>query len=153
MKIDTGILINAPAYMVREKILDFGNYSSWNPFFTSIKVIEDTQNSKTKVGPGTRLDVSMKDAQSGNTSSFQPVVLANDVEKLEWQGTLVGSWFFAGTHRFECKTSEDGRTCEFRQSEQFSGVALPLLRPFLSGTSKGFERMNEALKKECESRP
>ncbi|CEP63242.1 SRPBCC domain-containing protein LALA0_S07e05688g [Lachancea lanzarotensis] len=146
MKVDTQILINAPSSVVRKVILDFDNYSSWNPFLTSVNALDKKTD---EIGAGDLLDVYMTNA-NGKVSNFKPTVTANSPQRFEWQGTLLSAWVFSGIHRFEFKDVDGGKACEFRQSENFSGWALPLLKFMLSGVSKNFTSMNEALKKECE---
>lgn len=152
MKVCTRVEINAPASVVRETLLDFSGHAKWNPFFTSIVLFEhDGHDLSSQIKPGDRLEVTMKDIRSGKVNKFTPTVLANTVNKFEWEGSLIGQWFFSGIHTFEFQEENGGQKCILSQHETFSGVALPLLKPVLGGAQRNFEAMNNALKKACES--
>jgi len=57
---------------------------------------------------------------------------------------------FDGFHQFELRPEDSGIT--LIQSEDFSGVLVPLFWSGMKGPTKdGFERMNLALKSKCET--
>ncbi|CUS25188.1 LAQU0S32e00100g1_1 [Lachancea quebecensis] len=152
MRIDTRVEINAPASLVREKLLAFSEHADWNPFFTSIELVGcDIRDSDSQVKPGDRLKVSMKDVRSGKVSTFTPTVLSCTAKKFEWRGSLIGQWFFSGIHTFEFLEKDDSQKCVLLHHETFSGIAIPLLRPLLKGTQTNFEAMNNALIEVCEN--
>ena len=78
-----------------------------------------------------------------------PTQLANDhLHTLDDSPLFPG--VFDGEHRFEIVETEDG--VNFIQAEVFSGVLSGvILKMAHDATKQGFEEMNAALKKQCES--
>ncbi len=67
---------------------------------------------------------------------------------LEWFGKLLFGGLFDGRHRFELVP--EGGSTRLVQSEQFSGMLVPLVKKLLAETEREFERLNLALKKRVE---
>ena len=144
MEIQTHIDIDAPPERVWTVLADFERYPDWNPFIREIRG---------DVRQGARLHVRLG-PPGGKTTAFTPVVTRVDSgQALAWLGTLGFSWIFAGEHVFRLEPLGESRT-RFHQSESFRGVLVPLLRKSLdTDTRRGFERMNEAIKREAETSP
>jgi hypothetical protein len=89
----------------------------------------------------------------GKAMSVSPtVVMADDNREFSWLGKLGIKGIFDGHHHFRIEPTSDGTT-RFKQSEEFSGILIPLLWKMLnSKTRAGFEAMNAALKDRVESR-
>lgn len=103
----------------------------WNPFITSI-------TGPLKVGGKLRVTF-----RRGVT--FRPVVTAiKPSELLEWVGKVGISGIFDGRHRFEISDTKGGRT-QLTQSEEFSGILVPLLGRMITKTNAEFDEMNAAL--------
>lgn len=141
MEIQTHIDIDAPPERVWSVLTDFERHPTWNPFIREIRG---------EVRQGARLHVRLG-PPDGNPTTFTPVVTrAEPNRELSWLGLLVTSWVFRGEHAFRLEPLGDGRT-RFYHGESFGGVLVPLMRKRLdTDTRRGFELMNEALKREAE---
>lgn len=138
----TEIEIAAPADRVWSVLTDFSAYPSWNPFVVSIAG---------DLVPAARLKVQLK-APSGPAMKIEPRVTKVDPgTRFAWRGRLPIPGLFAGEHQFEV-TPLGPNKVRLVQSEQFSGMLVPLLKRMLDGsTRRGFEAMNEAVKARAEA--
>lgn len=142
------IVIDASPEVVRNTFLDLPSHATWDPFFVKFAIKGDDKTIK----PGTQLDIDLKlDGSSSN--NMTPTVLTNTAEELSWKGVLASDYVFGGTHSFKWNATGDGKT-EVVQSEDFSGFLVPVFGVFgiMKKTEKGFNDLNEALKKEAERR-
>lgn len=142
MEIQTQIDIDAAPERVWAVLTDFARYPAWNPFIRSIEEVASV---------GGRLQVTLRAADEKQTT-FRPLVTGAEHDRfvLSWRGTLITPWLFTGEHAFRLEALALGRT-RFHHGEAFAGVLVPLLRKSLETTTRrGFELMNEALKKESE---
>ena len=139
-KLHTQIEINATPERVWQVLTDFASYAEWNPFITA---------AEGNAVEGDRLHVRI-DPPGGRAASFRPTVTVAEVPKrLEWLGKLLFKGLFDGRHRFEIEATSGGTN--FIQSEEFTGVLVPLLAKSLDGpTREGFELMNRAIKERAE---
>jgi hypothetical protein len=135
----TDIIINASAEKVWSILMDFEKYPEWNPFILSIA-------GKQQVGEELRVVLKNGDG----TSVFKPkVVTLEKNTAFEWLGKLPLG-IFTGQHQFRIVKIVDGQV-RFMHSEQFSGLlAGMIMKKIGEQTKKGFEGMNEALKKRAE---
>lgn len=142
MEIKTQITINATPDKVWAVLTDFENYSNWNPFIKSI-------TGEPKVG--SQITVSIVPPQS-KKMTFKPTVLAFiHNNEFRWIGRLLLKGVFDGEHKFELIDNGNGTTI-FNQSEAFNGILVGLFKKQLeNNTKKGFELMNESLKKRVEN--
>ena len=85
--------------------------------------------------------------------TFGPIVTEMvEGRRFSWLGRLGFTGVFDGHHHFDVTTTENGTT-RFTQSEDFSGVLVPLLWGMVTNkTRAGFESMNAALKERAEGR-
>jgi hypothetical protein len=136
----TEIEIHAPPEQVWTILADLDRYEEWNPFVVS---------SQGRVAVGQRLTNRLQ-PPGGRAMTFRPVVTVVEPSSVfEWRGRLGLPGLFDGRHRFELTPTTMGT--RLAQSEQFSGVLVPLLRRSLdTRTRVGFEAMNAALKARCE---
>ena len=133
--IRTEILIEAPAEAVWSVLTDFPSHTGWDPFLTGIEG---------EATVGRRLSVRFQ-----NGMTIRPTVTeVKEGRVLEWFGKLLFGGIFDGRHRFELIS--EGSATRFVQSEQFSGVLVPLVKKLLRDTEKNFEALNVALKKRVE---
>lgn len=136
----TEITIEAPARVVWEILTDLEKYEDWNPFIVS---------SEGDVTEGSRLRNKMQ-PPGGKTTTFKPTVTAVEAEKyFEWLGRLGVPGLFDGRHQF--KLEAVGERTRFIQSEEFTGILVPLFAKMLDNkTQPGFEAMNQAIKERAE---
>jgi len=138
--IRTEILINADITKVWDVLMDFNSYPKWNPFITSISGAPKL---------GNRLTVSIN-PPGGKGMTFKPNILTLEANKeFRWKGKLGINGIFDGEHYFILE-SVDKDITKFIHGEKFSGLLVPLVCKMLDKTQKGFQLMNESIKKECE---
>ena len=140
-QLHTEIAIEATAERVWEILTDFAAYPAWNAFIPCIS------------GSGTvgsRLDLQMR-PPGGRSMQLRPTVLAAaPSQELRWLGQLGVPGLFDGEHRFRIEPLGTKRV-RFVQEERFTGLLAPLVLRFIeSGTRRGFEAMNQALKVRAE---
>jgi len=137
----TEIEIDAPADRVWQVLADFGRFPEWNPFIV---------RASGELRVGARLEVHIQPAGSGGMT-LRPLVLeATANRELRWRGQLLIPGLFTGEHAFVLEPL--GARTRFVHREHFTGVLVPLLSRVLDGaTRRGFEAMNEALKKRAEA--
>lgn len=140
-EIATEIDINATADEVWSVLTDFGSYPQWNPFIT---------RAQGEIANGASLRVRIE-PPGGKGMTFSPkVIRAQPATELRWLGHLWIRGVFDGEHIFEIETRED-EGVRFHHREQFSGILVPLLwRSLDTNARRGFELMNEALKRRVE---
>lgn len=138
--IQTEILINTDITKVWDVLMNFDNYPKWNPFITSI-------SGEPKLG--SRLTVSIN-PPGGKGMTFKPNILTLEANKeFRWKGKLGINGIFDGEHYFILESVNKDIT-KFIHGEKFSGLLVPFVRKMLDKTQKGFQLMNESIKKECE---
>ena len=136
--IKTEITINASKEKVWSLLMNHENYANWNPFIKKIA------GGKT---PGEKLEVTIQ-SEGNKPMDFSPLVLTNQKEKeFRWKGKLFVQGLFDGEHYFQI-VEEGENKIKFIQGENFTGLLSGVLTSILyEDTKKGFEQMNEALKK------
>jgi hypothetical protein len=84
--------------------------------------------------------------------TFRPTLLVADTgRELRWLGRLLFPGVFDGEHRFMIEPITVGKV-RFQQSEQFTGILVPMFRGSLDrDTKRGFKEMNLALKSRAEA--
>jgi hypothetical protein len=136
----TEVEIDAPPERVWRVLTDFGAYPEWNPFIRSI-------DGETRVGSQLKIRIEPPGARG---MTFRPTVRAAEpARELRWLGRLLVPGLVDGEHRLALEPLEGGRS-RFIQSERFSGLLVGLLGGTLAATERGFEQMNEALKRRLE---
>lgn len=140
-EIKTQIVINAKPDKVWSVLTDFENYPKWNPFIKSI-------SGDARIGNNITVNIF---PPNGKGMIFKPIVLAFEANKeFRWKGKLLFKGLFDGEHKFEIMNNGDG-TSTFLHSEIFTGILVGLFKNQLEiNTKKGFEMMNEQLKKYVE---
>jgi hypothetical protein len=141
-EIRTEIEIHANVSTVWNVLMNFENYPNWNPFIKNISG---------EKAPGKRITVSIKPPDA-NGMTLKPVILKLEPNnEFRWRGKLGIKGIFDGEHFFILERVTDDKT-KFIHGEKFSGVLVALMSQTLNKTKKGFEFMNEAIKRECESK-
>jgi hypothetical protein len=136
-QLQTEIEIQAAPDRVWRILTDFAAYPEWNPFIRFVRGVPQQ---------GTRLEVRIQPSGTKGMT-FRPSVLVADAgRELRWCGRLLLPGVFDGEHCFLIEVIS-GEKVRFQQSEQFSGVLVPIFRASLDrDTKRGFEEMNLALK-------
>jgi hypothetical protein len=135
-KISTTTEIDAPAARVWSVLVDLPGYREWNPF-----IVEASGN----VAVGETLALRMA-LPGRDPMTIRPRLLIVDPEReLRWKGRLLVSGLFDGEHAFGLTPLPGGRT-RLDHWEHFSGLLLPIARPFVyDGTVQAFHALNAAL--------
>jgi len=136
----TIVTIDAPANRVWDVLSDLDGYKSWNPFLTS---------ATGSLSPEHKITVAAK--LGTHTITFHPrIVTVEPGKRLAWRGTLLVPEILSGEHQFELEPLDQSHT-RLIQSEHFRGVLVSLLWERVSPElSRGFNAMNQALKRRCE---
>ncbi len=86
--------------------------------------------------------------------AFTPTLLSQEPQNgLRWKGRRLLPGIFDGEHDFQRSKPSPGRV-HFTQGERFSGLLVHLVfrGSMRSGTARGFEAMNHALKARAEAK-
>lgn len=136
-ELKTEILIKNSPQNVWTILADFKNYPNWNPFIKSITG---------DVTAGNKIIIRLE-PPGANGMTFKPKVLVFEKNKeIRWIGNLWFKGLFDGEHKLEIIDNGNGTT-NFKQSEQFRGILVPLLKKMLDvNTMNGFNLMNQKLK-------
>lgn len=142
MEIVSSIEINASAEKVWQVLTDVDHYPDWNPFIT--KVIGVPTH-------GQDLEITIHPPESRSLTFFPKVLNVEEGKELRWKGRLFFDGIFDGEHVFEIEPINDQKV-RFTQREHFSGFFVRFFGRALGKTRLGFEEMNQALKREAETR-
>ncbi|QKF59332.1 SRPBCC domain-containing protein [Aliarcobacter lanthieri] len=138
-EIKTYITIHSTPNKIWQELINFKEYKNWNP--SIIDINGELYENKT-------LKIVVKIDEK--TMIFKPKILKYEENKeLRWLGKIFLSGIFDGEHYFLIKDNNDGTTT-FIQGEKFSGILIPFFGKTILNTKKGFEAMNEELKKRVE---
>lgn len=140
-EIRSEILIDAPATTVWKKLVDLPRYGEWNPFIRSISgTIEE----------GERLSVTLH-PPGLEAKTFTPqVVKVVGEQEIRWIGRVGVPGLLDGEHALILDPAPGAKT-QLIQHETFSGLLVPFVWSKIEGpTRRGFEAMNQALKKALE---
>lgn len=141
-EIHTEIYIEASPEAVWDILTSLESYPDWNPLITLSSGIVEVGETLTN----------RFEQPGGKARTLRVQVTAVDRPHLfEWEGLLLGKWFFAGRQRVELEDTSEGTRLTF--SETFSGLAAPLIlrKSVLAQTEDGFRAMNKALKTRAEA--
>ena len=137
--IETTIEIGAPAEKVWGILAATSVYPDWNPFIRSIAG---------QLEPGKTIKISLS-LPGGGSFGFKPVVLKASFPEIRWKGKFLVGGLFDGEHYFRVESLSSNVT-RFVHGEYFWGILVGLMPGVLDKTKRGFEAMNEALKKVAE---
>jgi hypothetical protein len=141
-KLSAEIEIEASPDTVWAILIDFAAYPEWNPFALSLA-------GEARIGE--TLEVRLQ-PPGGKPMTFKPTVTGLEAGSyFEWLGRLGIRGVSDGRHQFRIEPTSSGT--RLTQSEEFTGILVPLLSRFLEGgTRLGFEAMNQALKERAEGK-
>ena len=133
----TELIIDSSPEKVWSALTDFEQFPNWNPM---IRKVEGQPE------PGEKLSVFVQ-AKGAKGMAFTPTVTKVEPNReLRWLGTLGISGLFDGEHIFTLEATDDN-SIKFVHREQFNGLLIPILMPFIQeDTLRGFGDMNLALK-------
>jgi hypothetical protein len=140
-EVKTQILILAPPDKIWGILMDIGKYPEWNTFMKILAgKYEKREKIKVKIFP-----------PDTNPMTFKPTILAMDLNRgMCWRGHLLIPGIFDGRHYFELVDNGNGTTT-FIHREVFKGFLVGLFKKKLdNNTKRGFEEMNQQLKKRAE---
>lgn len=142
MEIYTDIEIATKAEKVWQILINFNDYSNWNPFLTKVEG---------KAQAGTKITIHVQ-APGLKSMTFNPtIVKVEENRELRWIGKFFLPGVFDGEHIFMIEELESNRV-RFIQKECYTGLLIPLMADKLNNnTRSGFELMNQAVKKLAES--
>jgi len=141
MEIRSELEIAAPAAEVWGILTDFPRYQEWNPFITEIE-------SEGVVGGPLRLLLSLPEGRDHRLKST--LLRVEENFELRWRAHLLFPGLFDGEHFLRLIELAPRRT-RFVQGENFSGVLLRFSGRTLTQVARGFDYMNEALKRRAEA--
>jgi hypothetical protein len=140
-ELQASIGIDAPAERVWDVLSDLSRYGDWNPFMTQAdgELIE-----------GAKLAIRIQ-PPGGRQMQFKPTVLEVEPRRsVRWLGRFIVPGIFDGEHTLTVEPLGEA-AARFTQRERFSGLLPVFSRKLFDRTQAGFEAMNEALKRRCES--
>jgi hypothetical protein len=141
MEIRSELEIAAPAAEVWGILTDFPRYQEWNPFITELKC-------DGIVGNSMQLLLSLPE---GRDYRLKPKLLRIEENyELRFRAHLLFPGLFDGEHFLRLVSTTPERT-RFVQGENFSGVLLRFSGRTLTQVARGFDYMNEALKRRAEA--
>lgn len=140
---ETTITIQASREQVWQTLMNFQEYPKWNPFIKRI-----TGNPATTE----KLEVTMK-LGDRKPMVFKPTVMKSKARsEFRWLGTMFLKGLFDGEHYFKLQKSGDNETT-LTHGENFRGILSGLMLRWIGKeTEHSFNKMNEALKNEVESK-
>ena len=137
--IRTEIEIKASADIVWKALTDFVTYPEWNPFILSARGSGVV---------GEKLEIMIR-PPDGSEFRFKSLVIERvETSSFAWRGSFLFRGLFDGTHYYRLEKTTDG--VRFEHGEAFEGVLVGVLAKLMGPTKRGFQLMNEALKKRCE---
>lgn len=141
MEIRSELEISAPAAEIWGILTDFPRYQEWNPFITEIE-------SEGTVGGSLRIQLSLPE---GREHRLKATLLRREEDfELRWRAHLLFPGLFDGEHFLRLISLDPQRT-RFVQGENFSGALLRFSGRTLTQVARGFDYMNEALKRRAEA--
>jgi hypothetical protein len=140
-EIHTQIDIKATAERAWHLLLDFNNYSQWNPFIRQINGAPNV---------GTKLEIHLQTA-GGKKRIYRPTITkVEPYHELRWYGKSFIPGIFNGERIFTIETRETNHIL-FLHREIFTGLGVTLAGDRLDkDMNQSFEKMNRAFKTKLE---
>lgn len=134
------VLINAPAETVWQVLIDFDNYSQWNPFCPQIKA-------ELKLGSPVEM---MTDLGNGLQEQVEYITSIDVGKSIAW--SMKND---PGDPVHACRTQTlkiiDDNSCTYYTVDAFSGEFMPaMLEAFATPIELGFNRCAQGLKQQAE---
>jgi hypothetical protein len=140
-ELQASIEIDVPAERIWDVLCDLSRYGEWNPFMT---------HAEGELIEGTKLAIRIQ-LPGGRQMEFKPTVREVEPRRsVRWLGRFILPGIFDGEHTLAVEPVGES-TARFTQRERFSGILTSFAGKLFDRTQAGFEAMNEALKRRCES--
>jgi hypothetical protein len=140
LEIKTEKVIDASLEDIWKVLTNFSDYKNWNSFITNISgTLVENEKLIVHISP-----------PNGKKEKFSPNLLkVKKLQEVRWAGVFISPWLFRGEHYFKLTKISEKQTL-LTQGEIFTGLLVPLAAKKLNGNvKKGFENMNEDLRKKC----
>jgi hypothetical protein len=153
-RLEASLLIDAPAEKVWAVLVDFKNYSAWNPYIVEAELSESADlrrgiGLKIQMQPA-GIDVAASDTNQAPRSAHETeIFLVRPARELRWGSSLWLPFIFDSEHWYQLERV--GSRTLLRNGEKYRGVFVFLVNR--QATRLGFTAMNAALKKRVESQP
>ena len=140
--IESSCIIDAPSKIVWEILVDFDQYSEWNPFTPKIEL-------EKKIGSSVILHVNMNLNQKKLIRQKETLLEWNEGQNVNWGIT---NSMLIQTVRIQSLTSIDENKTKYYTSDSFKGIlSHPVLMIYGKRIQKGFDAVGQALKKRSEA--
>lgn len=141
-ELKTEIQISSTPDKVWKKLMDFPNWSNWNPIVNKIEG---------KAEVGSELSITMSDSKGKDGKNYKSVITVIDKNKcFSFIATMMAKFMFSAERIIELKESQEGTL--FIQREIYTGFMVPLFWGKLNKDALPMlHSMNKALKKEAEN--
>jgi len=132
----TEINIAAPLIEVWNIIIDFDNWSQWNPI----------SKASGSADLGSKLNITMLDKDGKDSMKYKAIITEFKQPSLfRWRAKMMAGFLFTNDKIFELEEIDTGTRLIHR--EEFSGLMVPMFWSKLNeGCIPMFNSMNEALK-------
>ncbi|PSB03931.1 SRPBCC domain-containing protein [Merismopedia glauca] len=142
LEVYTEITIDAPLHRVWDNLINFSQYPQWNPFLI---------NAKGEIKVGSQLQITAQPPGFKRMTMNPTIVKVENCQELRWKGKVIAPGILDGEHIFKLEEVAPHRT-KLIQQEFYSGLLVLLMAKKLKTNSqKGFELMNQSLKKLSET--
>ena len=139
--IEEKVIIEQPFDLVWNEFKHTFLNSNWNKMLY-------TQNFPKYVGEVLPVTVIIKKYKI----KMKPKIISIHTGYLQWEGKLYINGLFNGKHTFILRKIDE-HTTEFRQSEEFKGILIPLFyKTIILPTQNNFKEMNIAFKRYIEEK-
>ena len=144
IRIETELFISHPPEKIWEVLMDYENYSKWNPFIRQISG-DKCFGGKLKIKTTNPGKIGKKDGDK--LYSFNPKIMSYETNKFfAWKGGFLFPKLFDGVHYIRLQPAGNGTLLV--HGEAFSGFMIEILgRKFFKDFSIGYSAMNIALAK------
>jgi hypothetical protein len=144
----TEIDIDASSELVRNKFLEFSNWSKWCKVIPEIKVISgDIENLETKPKLDLTLDFGRK--KDPQKAPMNPIVTVNSRDVFVWG--IYNGFMIKAEHVFVFEPINDSKGTHLIHYERMSGILSPFLitKKVKANMTKHYNIMNKDLKNIC----
>jgi hypothetical protein len=144
----TEIDIDASSELVRNKFLEFSNWSKWCKVIPEIKIISgDIDNLETKPKLDLTLDFGRK--KDPQKSPMNPIVSVNTKDVFVWG--IYNGFLIKAEHVFVFEPINDSKGTHLIHYERMSGILSPFIitRKVKENMTKHYRTMNQNLQKIC----
>ena len=144
----TEIDIDASSELVRNKFLEFSNWSKWCKVIPEIKIISgDIDNLETKPKLDLTLDFGRK--KDPQKSPMNPIVSVNTKDVFVWG--IYNGFLIKAEHVFVFEPINNSKGTHLIHYERMSGILSPFIitRKVKENMTKHYRTMNQNLQKIC----